>query len=110
MTSGNIEQTRQNEIDARWVEIDKIFAEGWDAVVEGLRMTSVRLIEPAANIYAHRKPAMTIFERRDSGLLDLSLGIHIDDLVNLIRSFRTPKLSDFKLAPPVQLTFLISQE
>lgn len=100
MTSTNIEQTRQNEIDARWVEMDKIVAGGWDTVTARIHTTSARLIELAANISTHRKPAMTMVERRDSGLLGLRLDTHIDDFVNLVSGFRPPKRSDFKLGHP----------
>ena len=80
--------------------IDKIVAGGWDEVIDRVRMTSERLIEIAANINAHRKPAMTIAERRDSGLLDLRVGLLVDDLFNLIRGFRPPKRSTVQIEQP----------
>lgn len=76
---------------------DQVIAGGWDAVIERIRLTSIRLIELAANIHAHRKPAMTMLERRDSGLLSLDLFVEIDDFVNLVSGFRPPKRSSFEL-------------
>ena len=43
---------------------------------------------------------MTIEERRDSGLLDLNLDIHIDDFINLVAGFRPIKRSEFELSHP----------
>ena len=100
MTNIEAGPDQQNEVDSRWTEIDKIVAGGWDAVNGQIRMTSVRLVELAANIHAHRKLAMSMEERRDSGLLDLNLDIHIDDFVNLIAGFRPLKRLEFKLSHP----------
>ena len=101
MTGTNVEPSvEQTKLDAHWKEIDKIVAGGWDVVNERIRLTSERLIELAANIYAHRKPAMTMPEQRDSGLLSLDLDTHIDDFVNLVSGFRPPKRSGFELNQP----------
>lgn len=81
--------------------IDKIVAGGWDQVIHRVRTTSERLIELATNIHAHRKPAMTVAERRDSGLLDLRVGLLVDDLCNLIRGFRPPKRYAVQIEQPV---------
>jgi len=79
---------------------DEIIAGGWDAVADQIRMASVRLVELAANIYVHRKPAMTVQQRRDGGLLNFHLALHIDSFVYLIGGFRPPKSSSFELKQP----------
>lgn len=100
MTGTNVDAEQQNKVDPHWGEVDKIVAGGWDVVNERIRLTSERLIELAANIYVHRKPAMTMLEQRDSGLLSLNLNTHIDDFVKLVSGFRPPKRSVFELNHP----------
>jgi len=100
MTDTTVEPDQAQVVDSNWTEIDKIIAGGWNGVIERIRLTSERLIELAANVYVHRKPAMTIQEQRDSGVLSLRCDTHGEDFVNLTSGFRPPKRSDFQLPLP----------
>ena len=100
MIDANAGPAQPNVVNPHSKEIDKIVEGGWSVVIEHVRMTTTRLIELAANIYAHRKPAMTMPEWRDSGLLSLNLHTHIDDFVNLVSGFRPPKRSALRLDQP----------
>jgi hypothetical protein len=92
----NTTETCQNDFMCQ-KEVDETVAGSWDAVIKRVQLTSVRMLEIAANIFAHRKPAMDIAMRRNYGLLGINLGIHISDFTYFVSGFRPPKRADFLL-------------
>jgi hypothetical protein len=92
----NTTENYQNDFTCQ-KEVDETVAGGWDEVIKRVQLTSVRMLEIAANIYAHRKPAMDIAMRRDYGLLGINLGIHISDFTYFVSGFRPPKRSELEL-------------